>query len=60
MTYYWPINVKDIERNCRYVYDIVIRRKGTSDPDTPINLDECTVQYDIKPWEEKEECRIRF
>lgn len=60
MTYYWPINVKDIERNCRYVYDIVIRRKGTSDPETPINLDACTVQYDIKPWEEKEEYRIRF
>ena len=59
-TYYWPINVKGIERNCRYVFDIVIRRKGTSDPDTPIDLEECTIQYEIQPWEEKKEYGIRF
>lgn len=59
-TYYWPINVKGIERNCRYVFDIVIRRKGTSDPDTPIDLEECTIQYEIKPWKEKKEYGVRF
>ena len=60
MTYWWPINVKGIERNCSYTFDIVIRRKGTSDPDTPIDLEDCTFQYDIKPWEEKKEYGIRF
>lgn len=60
MTYYWPISIKRIERNCRYSFNILIRRKGTSDPDTPVDLEECEIQYDIRPWEEKTECGIRF
>ena len=60
LTYYWPISIKGIERGCRYNYDILIRRKGTSDPDIPINLEECEIQFDIKPWNEKEEYGVRF
>ena len=60
MTYYWPISIKDIVRNCSYIFDIVIRRKGTSDPDIPVDLEEFTIQYEIKPWEEKTEYGIHF
>jgi hypothetical protein len=60
LTYYWPISIKDIERGCRYIYDIHIRRKGTSDPDIPIELDECEIQFEITPWKEKEEYGVCF
>lgn len=60
ITYYWPISIKGIERACRYSYDILIRRKGTSDPDIPIEFEECEIQFDIKPWKEKEEYGVRF
>lgn len=60
ITYYWPISIKGIERACRYSYDILIRRKGTSDPDIPIELEECEIQFDIRPWKEIEEYGVRF
>lgn len=60
LTYYWPISVKDIERGCCYTFDILLRRKGTSDPDTPIEPKDCKIQFDIKPWIEKEEYGVRF
>ena len=65
-TYYWPININHdsedcgVKRNCRYVYDLLIRRKGTSDPDIAINLDKCDIKFELKPWEEKKEYGIRF
>lgn len=60
ITYYWPISIKGIERACLYSYDILIRRKGTSNPDIPIELEECEIQFDIKSWKEKEEYGVRF
>jgi hypothetical protein len=67
-TYYWPIDINQssdneicgIERNCRYSFDILIRKKGTSDPDIPIQINECEIKFKLKPWEEKKEYGIRF
>ena len=44
-TYYWPITINrdnggnGISRNCRYVYDLTIRRKGCLDPEGEIDED---------------------
>lgn len=68
VTYYWPINVGStednrtytIERSHRYVYDIQIRRKGTTDPDIPINIKAGEIKFKVEPWVEKEEYGIEY
>lgn len=66
-TYYWPINVGTetngtfiIERGHKYSYDILIRRKGTTDPDTPICLHSHEIDFDIQSWTEKKDYGIEF
>lgn len=67
-TFYWPIDINPpeegksggIERNSRYSYSIEIKRKGTTDPDVPINLCDNEIKLDIEPWSEKTEYGIRF
>lgn len=69
--WYWPININrsddgsgtkagGIERNCRYVYDLMIRRKGSSDPDTPVSEGTVGINLEIKEWDTKEEYGVRF
>ena len=61
--YYWPVTVngkEGIERGCRYTYDILIRRKGVTDPDTPIDPASVEINMRIKPWKEKEEYYVGF
>ncbi len=63
ITYYWPISVgKDgsITRSCSYRYDILIRRKGVSDPDFLIEPKNIEIDLNIKPWNEKENYPVRF
>jgi hypothetical protein len=61
-TYYWPIEVGDgsVERNSIYKYDILIRRKGTTDPDRIIDPVALDITLNIKPWTEKEEYQVGF
>ncbi len=66
-TYYWPINInRDTEneagvwRNRRYMYDIKIRRKGSSDPDKPVSTSEINIIQEIKEWEEIQEYEVSF
>lgn len=68
-TYYWPININrsgngsltaGIESNFTYCYDIAIRRKGVTDPDTPIDPKDIDIIMTIKPWNEKENCNVSF
>lgn len=67
-TYYWtiPINrtgISDepgIHRNRRYIYDIDIRRKGTTEPDVNINAEAITFKMEIEKWEEKDNYEVRF
>ena len=61
--YYWPITVNKgigIGRGERYVYDIMIRRKGVTDPDIPIDDARIDIRLSIKPWTEKEEYSVGF
>ena len=70
-TWYWPIDInrnsvhqegngRGIERNCRYVYDLKIRRKGSSDPDIPVSAEDLEINLEIKEWNTKEEYGVRF
>ena len=62
-TYYWPVTINKgdgIGRGNRYVYDILIRRKGVTDPDTPIDDASMDIKLKIKPWTEKEEYSVDF
>lgn len=68
-TYYWPIAVNregtgteddGIFRNYCYIYDIDIRRKGNTDPDTAISSEDIIINLEVARWEEKEERNIMF
>ena len=61
--YYWPITINKgmgIGRGERYTYDILIRRKGVTDPDIPIDDARIDIRLSIKPWTEKEEYSVDF
>jgi len=64
-TWYYPININredicwvedtpGISRDRCYVYDITIKRTGSTDPDTPISIKEVSVICNVIPWTEKE------
>ena len=67
-TFWWPIDInrKDvvtepgIHRNTRYIFDIKITRKGSSDPDEVIETDVAEVNMRIRQWTEKEEQKVTF
>ncbi len=66
-TYYWPINInRDTEyeagvwRGRSYSYDIRITRKGSSDPDMPVEAAALIIKQEVKEWKEKEEYEVRF
>lgn len=62
-TYYWPIEVGEgdgIARNCLYSYSILLRRKGTSDPDILIDRRDVELEFKVKPWEEKDSYYVGF
>ena len=67
-TYWWPVNInrnpgtdrQGIHRNTRYVFDMNITRKGSSDPDIVLDTEAVEVKLSIIPWEEKEEQQVLF
>lgn len=67
-TFWWPVDINrqegaeepGIHRNMRYIFDIVITRKGASDPDTVLETDVFEADMRIKPWKEKEEQEVIF
>ncbi len=67
-TWYWPIDINrnegeggnGVHRNSVYTYDIVIRRKGSADPDTAISTGDIDIKTDIREWKEKDEYSIPF
>lgn len=67
---YYPININrgtwssgdtpGVERNCSYSYDLTITRKGVSDPDTAIELEDVQCRFRITPWKDKERHTITY
>ena len=68
MTYYWPIDInrnapeseRGVRQGCRYCFDILIRRKGSTDPDRPIGLSDNEIKLEILSWKEKEDYQVIF
>ena len=66
--YWWPISINrsaaaespGISRGCRYIYNITITGKGTSDPDVPISADMAEIHMNAMPWREMEEQKEMF
>lgn len=66
--YWWPIDINHgpgtegtgIGRSTRHMLDVVIRRKGSKDPDDTLDIEYVEVNSEIKPWEEKDDYRILF
>lgn len=67
-TYWWPIDINrnestatpGIRRNCSYVYDIIIKRKGSDGPESPIDIKRIDVEMEVLSWKEKEEYSVGF
>lgn len=67
-TYWWPVDInrdgnneeQGIYRNRQYIFDIIIKRKGTSDPDTVMETEDAEIKMSIQPWKEKEDHTIGF
>lgn len=65
-TYYWSINVNrhgnnnGIKRNKRYVFDILIKRKGTNDPDIPVRIEDIESTLHVMPWKEAQQEYMEF
>ncbi len=66
-TYYWPINInREAEQeagiwgNRRYIYDIKITCKGSTDPDMPVKSDEMNIKLKVAKWKEKEDYTVAF
>lgn len=69
--YYYPVNINredsghvfgagGISRNCRYIFDITIRRTGTGDPDMAVSSETADIDCSIVPWRETDETEIPF
>ncbi len=66
-TYYWPVSInrgtgdeEGVRRNRRYVYDIRITRKGTSDPDIPALTEDIIINQKVTEWKGMEEYEVSF
>ncbi len=64
-TWYWPINLnslkdKGIRSNDYYSLKVRLRRSGTEDPDTAIELENNEITVEIEKWDEKENYTVAF
>ena len=48
--YYYPIAIKNLERNCCYSVDVKIRRPGSLDPDVDVVLGTMELALDVLGW----------
>lgn len=62
-TWYYPINIAGgapINGGTSYIYDIVLKRKGCTDPDTIISITDIGMKFKIVQWKEKSEYVAEF
>lgn len=65
-TYYWPVDINrtagnsGIDRNRQYIYDIKITRKGSTDPDIPVEAEDMDITFETATWKEKGNCIVGF
>ena len=49
-TYYYPVPVKGLERNCCYSLDVKIQRPGSLDPDKDVELGTLELTIEVLGW----------
>lgn len=49
-TYYYPIALKGVERNCCYSIDVRIQRPGSLDPDKDVELGTLDLELEVLGW----------
>ncbi|MGM9748218.1 MAG: fimbrial protein, partial [Candidatus Cryptobacteroides sp.] len=66
-TWYYPIPVNrdndgrgGVSRNCRYTYDILIRRAGSSDPSIPVVSGAVITGFAVGDWKENDKVTVGF
>ncbi len=64
--YYYPVNVNrrsdaiGVERNCVYILDMVLTRRGTTDPDTAVDTETAQIKVSVVEWNEKEKQYVSY
>lgn len=64
--YYYPLSVNrrndgtGVERNTVYVLDVVLTRRGTTDPDTAVDTETAQVSVTTRKWNEKDTQNVCF
>ena len=53
-TYYYPVNLPELEANRQYELDITITRTGSSDPDIPVASGTVRLGLQVLSWQERE------
>lgn len=59
-TYYYPVPIKNLERNSCYSIDVKIRRPGSVDPDTDVVLGTMDLSVEVVGWNSLPESIVEF
>lgn len=59
-TYYYPLPIKNIERNCSYSVDVEIMRPGTLDPEQLLEKGVANVTLNVLDWVLQPEIDVEF
>ncbi len=59
-TYYYPVAIKDLQRNSCYSIDVKIRRPGSTAPDTDVVLGTMELSVDVMNWNSLPESIVEF
>ena len=50
-TYYYPITLDGVSRNCHYsISGLEITRRGSKDPNTPVTTEQVSFSVKVQPW----------
>lgn len=60
VTYYYPIVLEELQRNCCYTLDITIKRPGSNDPSADVEKGTIVASIQVKDWEVLPETSIEF
>lgn len=49
-TYYYPVAIKNLKRNCSYSVGIKIQRPGSTDPDKDVEIGTLDISVEVEGW----------
>ena len=60
ITYYYPIVLEELERNCCYSLDVTIKRPGSTDPDSEVEKGTILATLTVQDWKVLPETSVEF